>query len=167
MTSNITNRDYDNLTARCNNSCFWNPVVPGFTPEVFGRRLDAMQAVQLVAHGRPGRLELREVPDPKPGPGKVLVEVQSCGLNHLDLWLEQGDLPIPLQLPRTPGGEIAGRILEVAGDVPRWRTGDEVAVQSNLFCGHCPYCQRGEESMCLHPVLLGVERDGGLAEGVC
>ncbi len=126
-----------------------------------------MKAVQLLAHGQPGKFELREVPDPKPGRDEVILEVQSCGLNHLDLWLEQGELPIPLRLPRTPGGEIAGRVLEVGDQVTPWRRGDAVAVQSNLFCGVCSNCERGEESMCLQPVLLGVERDGGFAERVC
>ena len=126
-----------------------------------------MNAVQLIAHGQPGQFELREAPDPKPASGEVVVQVQACGLNHLDLWLEQGELPVPIQLPRTPGCEIAGRVIERSGDVDEWVEGDEVAVQSNLFCGQCEYCQRGEESMCLQPVMLGVQRDGGFAEKVC
>ena len=126
-----------------------------------------MKAVQLMAHGQPGQFEFREIPDPQPGAGEVVVQVQACGLNHLDLWLEQGDLPIPLQLPRTPGGEIAGRVFEVGEGVRDWKRGDEVAVQSNLFCGQCEYCQRGDESMCLQAVILGVQRDGGFAEKVC
>jgi NADPH:quinone reductase-like Zn-dependent oxidoreductase len=126
-----------------------------------------MKAVQLIAHGQPGQFEMREVPDPHPGAGEVVVQVQACGLNHLDLWLEQGELPIPLQLPRTPGGEIAGRVFEVGEGVRDWKRGDEVAVQSNLFCGQCEYCQRGDESMCLQAVILGVQRDGGFAEKVC
>src|SRR5687767_6742620 len=108
-----------------------------------------MKAIQLIAHGQPGTFDLREIPDPQPASGEVVVQVQACGLNRLDLWLEQGELPIPLHLPRTPGGEIAGRIIETAPDVDDWEPGDEVAVQSNLFCGRCAYCQRGEESMCL------------------
>lgn len=125
-----------------------------------------MKAIQLVAHGQPGQFELREVPDPKPDAGNVVVQVQACGLNHLDLWLEQGELPVPIQLPRTPGCEVAGRVIEVAVDVRDWNPGDEVAVQSNLFCGQCEYCRRGEESMCLQPVMLGVQCDGGFAEKV-
>jgi NADPH:quinone reductase-like Zn-dependent oxidoreductase len=39
-----------------------------------------------------------------------------------------------------------------------------VAVQSNLFCGHCEFCARGEESICLNGKLLGIDRDGGFAE---
>ena len=125
-----------------------------------------MKAVQLVAHGKPGKFELRELPDPKLGPDEVVVQVQSCGLNHLDLWLEEAGLPVSIKLPRTPGGEIAGRILEVGGEVKDWNQGDEVAVQSNLFCGECEFCRRGEESLCLRGELLGVTRDGGFAEKV-
>src|SRR6478609_9028370 len=103
-----------------------------------------MKAIQLVAHGAPGKFELRKVADPKPSAGEAVVEVRACGLNHLDLWLEEGALPIPLQLPRTPGCEIAGMISGLGPDVQGWAVGDRVAVQSNLFCGTCEYCQRGE-----------------------
>ena len=62
-----------------------------------------MKAIQLVATGKPGKFELRDLPEPNPGPGDVVVQVKACGLNHLDLWLEAGGLPIPIPLPRTPG----------------------------------------------------------------
>lgn len=126
-----------------------------------------MKAIQLIAHGQPGQFELRELRDPTPASGEVVVQVHACGLNHLDLWLEQGELPIPLQLPRTPGCEIAGRVVATAPGVQGWKVGENVAVQSNIFCGQCEYCQRGEESMCLQPIMLGVQRDGGFAEKVC
>src|SRR6185503_3668595 len=146
-----------------------------------------MKAFQLVEHGAPGRFELRDVPDPKPSPGEVVVDVRACGLNHLDLWLEEAGLPIKVDLPRTPGGEVAGIISQLGDGVnerapgvppgsepgpgkmpgaPFWRVGDRVAVQSNIFCGQCEFCQRGEESMCLRSQLLGVDRDGGFAERV-
>lgn len=123
-----------------------------------------MKALQLLEHGQPGRFALREVADPTPGPGEVVVRVRACGLNRLDLWLEEGALPIPLKLPRTPGGEIAGEIQALGDGVEGWRAGERVAVQSNLFCGECEFCRRGEESLCLKSTLLGVERDGGFAE---
>jgi 2-desacetyl-2-hydroxyethyl bacteriochlorophyllide A dehydrogenase len=125
-----------------------------------------MKAVQLIGHGVPGRFELRDFPDPKPAPDEVVVQVQACGLNHLDLWVEAAALPIPLELPRTPGGEVAGVISALGDDVDEWRVGDRVAVQSNLFCGECPFCLRGEECLCLRGELLGVQRDGGFAEKV-
>jgi NADPH:quinone reductase-like Zn-dependent oxidoreductase len=125
-----------------------------------------VKAIQLVAHGAPGKFELREVPDPQPGPGEAVVQVQSCGLNHLDLWLEEAGLPIPVKLPRTPGGEIAGTIVALGSGASGWKIGDPVAVQSNLFCGECEFCKRGEDSMCLRGEILGVQRDGGFAEKV-
>ena len=125
-----------------------------------------MRAIQLVRHGRPGTLELREVPAPQPGADEVVVRVEACGLNHLDLWLEEAGLPLNIGLPRTPGCEPAGVIATVGSGVTAWRAGDRVAVQSNLTCGTCEYCQAGEESMCLAAELLGVQRDGGLAEFV-
>lgn len=123
-----------------------------------------MIAAQLIAHGKPGVFELRDLPEPKPAPDEVVVQVQSCGLNHLDLWLEAGGLPIPVTLPRTPGGEVAGRVVAVGAAVKDWKAGDEVSVQSNIFCGECEFCRRGDESLCLRGQLLGVQRDGGFAE---
>jgi NADPH:quinone reductase-like Zn-dependent oxidoreductase len=125
-----------------------------------------VKALQLLAHGAPGKFELLEVTRPKPAPDEVVVEVHACGLNHLDLWFEEASLPIRVQLPRTPGGEISGRILETGSAVQRWKTGDRVAIQSNIFCGECEFCRRGEESLCLRGELLGVQRDGGFAEQV-
>ena len=152
-----------------------------------------MKAFQLVAHGSPGTFALHDVPDPKPQPGEVVVAVRACGLNHLDLWLEEAGLPIQPTLPRTPGGEISGVIAELCEGAPGvppgldpflsqdqnisttepggtpgapWRVGDRVAIQSNFFCGECEFCARGEESQCLNGELLGVQHDGGFAEKV-
>ena len=127
-----------------------------------------MRAAQLVSHGNPGQFRVGEVPDPQPGLDEVVVRVHACGLNRLDLWLEEGALPIPLHLPRIPGGEIAGTIELLGADVDgrEWRVGDRVAVQSNLFCGKCEFCVAGDESLCLRGELLGVQRDGGFAEKV-
>ena len=117
-------------------------------------------------HGSPGKFELRDLPDPRPAPDEVLILVKACGLNHLDLWVEEGGLPIRIQLPRTQGGEIAGTILETGSEVSDWKVGDRVAVQSNLFCGKCEFCRRGEESICLFGQLVGVQLDGGFAEKI-
>ena len=125
-----------------------------------------MKAAQLVAHGAPGQWAVNDVPAPAPGPDEVVVQVQACGLNRLDLWLEEGTLPIPLHLPRTPGSEVAGIVVALGSHVTGWRESDRVAVQSNLFCSTCDYCRRGEESLCLNSVMLGVQQDGGFAEQV-
>lgn len=125
-----------------------------------------MKAVQLVAHGTPGTFQLTNLPDLSPAPDHVIVNVRACGLNRLDLWLEEGGLPVQVTLPRTPGAEISGVISKLGSDVDDWRVGDRVAVQSNLFCGQCEFCLRGDESICLKGQLLGVQKDGGFAEQV-
>lgn len=125
-----------------------------------------MKAFQLLAHGKPGHFELRHLPEPVPSSGEVIVQVRVCGLNHLDLWLEEAGLPMPIQLPRTPGCEISGTIAELGEGVTGWRVGERVALQSNLFCGNCEFCLNGEESLCLQGQILGVQRDGGFAEKV-
>jgi NADPH:quinone reductase-like Zn-dependent oxidoreductase len=125
-----------------------------------------MKAVQLIAHGVPGKLELKDLAEPKPAPDQVVVNVKACGLNRLDLWAEEGGLPVPLQLPRTLGCEIAGQIIALGEDIDDWRIGERVAIQSNLFCGFCEYCLRGEETICIRGKLLGIDLDGGFAEQV-
>ncbi len=124
-----------------------------------------MKAVQLLAHGSPGQFQYCDVANPLPGPDEVIVRVKACGLNRLDLWVEEpGGLPMKVELPRIPGCEVAGEVELLGADVEQWRVGDRVAIQSNLFCGTCEYCLRGEESICLNSRLLGVDWDGGFAE---
>jgi 2-desacetyl-2-hydroxyethyl bacteriochlorophyllide A dehydrogenase len=125
-----------------------------------------MRALQLISHGTPGQFRVADLSALAPGPDEVVVKVRACGLNRLDLWLEEGALPIPIQLPRTPGAEIAGVIGKLGSDVDDWRVGDRVAIQSNLFCGQCEFCLRGDESICLKGQMLGVQKDGGFAEEV-
>jgi len=123
-----------------------------------------MRAMVLPAPGT--LLQAQDRPDPIPGENEVVVRVRACGLNRLDLWLEEGGLPVTVALPRIPGGEVSGEVLALGPGVTDWRPGDRVAVQSNLFCGKCEFCLRGDESTCLHGQLLGVQRDGGFAEQV-
>ena len=125
-----------------------------------------MRAVQLIKHGAPGTFTVGEIDVPRLAPDEVLVQVKACGVNRLELWAEEGGLPVPMALPRTLGGEIAGVIAELGADVDDWRKGERVAVQSNLFCGFCEYCLKAEESICLNGNLLGIDRDGGFAEFV-
>ena len=87
-------------------------------------------------------------------------------MNRLDLWLEEGSLPIAPELPRTPGSEIAGDVESCGDKVMDWRPGDRVAIQSNLFCGTCEFCVAGDESLCIEGRLLGVQLDGGFAQRV-
>jgi len=75
-----------------------------------------MQAVRAKSFGTPEVLVLEEVPVPQPGPGQVLIRVESAGVNFSDVKRRRHDpYPFPTTLPFTPGGEVAGKI-EALGD---------------------------------------------------
>jgi NADPH:quinone reductase len=70
-----------------------------------------MQAVQAKRFGPPDVLVLEEVPVPRPGPGQVLIKVESAGVNFSDVKRRRNDAyPFPTTLPYTPGGEVAGTV---------------------------------------------------------
>jgi propanol-preferring alcohol dehydrogenase len=83
---------------------------------------------------------------------QVLVKVGATGLCHSDLHLINGDWKnsIPLQLPITPGHEIAGWVEEIGDSVPKGvlNKEDMVAVFGGWGCGVCVYCKNGDEQMC-------------------
>src|SRR5260370_27975115 len=70
-----------------------------------------MKAVQFAQYGGPDVLQVREVPDPTPGPSDVLVEVKATTVNRLDLFHRDGSRPVE-KLPFTPGLEAAGVVLQ-------------------------------------------------------
>jgi NADPH:quinone reductase-like Zn-dependent oxidoreductase len=70
-----------------------------------------MKAVQFAQYGGPDVLQVREVPDPTPGPSDVLVEVKATTVNRLDLFQRDGSRPVE-KLPFTPGQEAAGVVLQ-------------------------------------------------------
>jgi tumor protein p53-inducible protein 3 len=82
-----------------------------------------MRAIVVKAPGGPEVLELGEVPDPRPGPGELLVRVRAAGVNRADLLQRLGRYPPPPGEPETLGLEIAGEALEPAAPFQR---GDRV-----------------------------------------
>lgn len=68
-----------------------------------------MRAVQITSFGGPDVLTLAEVTDPIPAEGKVLIEVDSAGINFADTHQTENSYLAPQQLPMVPGGEVVGR----------------------------------------------------------
>jgi NADPH:quinone reductase len=93
-----------------------------------------MRAVVLESYGEPEVLQLREVPDPEPGPDEVVVEVVATALNRADLLERRGWYPGPRYRPdgpegasfEIPGLELAGRVVERGARVTAWEVGDVV-----------------------------------------
>jgi 2-desacetyl-2-hydroxyethyl bacteriochlorophyllide A dehydrogenase len=111
----------------------------------------------------PRLVALREAPRPEPGPGEVLVRVRACGICGSDLHRYRGG---GLGSGAVPGHEIAGEVAALGPDVAGWEPGAPVAVEPLVTCRACSLCARGDYQLCRKRLLLGVARDGGLAEYV-
>lgn len=125
-----------------------------------------MKAAYFDALGGPDVLVVGELPDPEPGPGDVIVEVEAAALNHLDLWVRRGLPGLNVALPHVGGSDFAGTISEVGRGVEDWRVGDRVTANPGLWCGECEWCLRGEHSLCERYHILGEHVAGALAERV-
>lgn len=116
-----------------------------------------MRALRLHQTG----LSMEVVDVPEPGPDEVLIRVAACGLCDSDRGFVDGSLPIP-STPVTLGHEMAGTV--VRSRSAAWNGGDEVVALPFAACGICPRCRRDDPTLCERLSVLGVDRDGGLAE---
>ena len=112
-----------------------------------------------------GRVEIRELPVPDPGPGQVLVRMVASGLCHTDIHAAAGDWPVKPAPPFTPGHEGVG-IVEAAGPgAGLHKPGERVAIAwLGSACGHCRYCISGWETLCESQQNSGYSIDGAWAE---
>ena len=87
-----------------------------------------MKAWQFTGTNKP--LEFNEVPEPKAGPGQVVVDVKASGVCHSDVTAidDAGWMPLFPTLPRTMGHESAGIISEVGEGMDHWKVGDRVGL---------------------------------------
>ena len=86
-----------------------------------------MNAIRVEQHGGPEVLRYREIPDPEPGEGEVLLSLRTCGVNFIDVYYRSG--AYPAQLPFTPGQEGAGVVVAVGPSVSRVAVGDRVVTR--------------------------------------
>src|SRR6201981_2844256 len=118
------------------------------------------RAVQAVSRGR---LELTEKTLQVPGPGKVRIRVEACGVCHSDSGTVEALFPI--EWPRVPGHEIVGRIDALGSGVQGWMVGQRVGVGFlGGSCGYCEFCRNGDLVNCRNQEYTGIHHDGGYAE---
>ncbi|MEK7858243.1 MAG: NADPH:quinone reductase [Elusimicrobiota bacterium] len=87
-----------------------------------------MKAIIVRAFGGPEVLRLEEAPDPRPGPGEVLVSVKAVGVNPVEAYLRSGSYPRRPDLPFTPGTDAAGLVSAVGSGVAVLKPGQRVYV---------------------------------------
>jgi len=123
-----------------------------------------MKALVIV---EPGRTEVRDVPEPRPGPGDVLLRVGRVGFCGGDLNAFRGTFPLQVY-PMVLGHEIGATVLEVGPAVPagRLRPGMKATVSPYERCGRCVPCRTGRPNACQDNRTMGVRRPGALAERI-
>ena len=95
----------------------------------------------------PGRLELRDVEIPKPGPGEVVIRVRTALTCGTDLKAFRRGHP-KMTIPGPFGHEFSGDVHEVGEGVTKFKPGDQIMTAPSAPCGDCVYCSKGQENLC-------------------
>ena len=110
-----------------------------------------------------GNLTLSEIATPRCGPNEILIKIEACSICAADLKIvECGHRD--LVLPRVPGHEIAGTIVQAGANVKGYLIGQRVHIAPGIYCGECKYCRADADNMCEQMKILGFHLDGGYAE---
>ena len=96
-----------------------------------------MKAAQYNRYGGPEVIEIKNVQNPIPKKGQVLVEVHAASLNPFDYRLRLGYMKenIPLDFPFTIGGDYSGVVTDLGEDVSEFKIGDEIYGQALVLIG--------------------------------
>lgn len=107
-----------------------------------------------------GNVEVRDIPEPEPGPGQIKLRVHAAGLCGTDLHIYKDEFrswpPVVL------GHEVAGEIVELGEGVQGLRPGQRVTTETYFsYCGQCRYCRAGNVNLCLERRSIGSAVNGG------
>ena len=119
------------------------------------------RTMRAIVFSGPGRISVREIPSPEPGPGEALIDVRLAGICGTDLQLARGYMGFA----GVPGHEFVGTVREVASTADRLLTGARVTGEINLGCQDCPLCADGIARHCPRRRVLGIlGKEGAFAE---
>ena len=126
-----------------------------------------MKAVRIHEHGGVDKLRYEEAENPRiSSPNEVIVKLRAASVNHIDIWVRLGATGIAIPMPHILGGDGAGVIFEVGGEVSNVRPGDAVCLYLFSGCGQCEFCLSHRDFMCVYVRALGERLDGTYAEYV-
>jgi L-iditol 2-dehydrogenase len=101
------------------------------------------------------RLEVVDVPMPRPAADEVLVRVEACGICGSDVHGYDGSTGRRIP-PVIMGHEAAGTVMSAGSSTSPLKEGDRVTFDSTIYCGECQYCKRGDVNLCDRRQVLGV-----------
>lgn len=129
-----------------------------------GRALHYDGGMRAITFPAAQSIELRNIPEPKCAPDEVVVKIRCAGLCGTDVHIHRNEYLS--RFPLVPGHEFVGDVVEVGRAVTWLKTGDRVAVDPNIDCGHCDFCRRLQNNQCKNWQGIGITRQGGFAEFV-
>lgn len=127
-----------------------------------------MKAAQLTHYGETDNIVINEIPQPEASVDKVLVQVKAAGVNPFDWKVQLGYMKdfIPLQLPVTLGGDLAGVVVKVGANVTGFTEGDEVYGQANAVAGEsgafAEFALTSPTSLAQKPTILSFTEAGAI-----
>lgn len=118
-----------------------------------------MKALQYFA-----KQDLRfvKLPDPQIRDNEVLMKVKKVGICGTDLHIYNGGMHIPT--PLVMGHEFVGDIVKIGEQVTNVLVGDRAVAEHVIGCGKCSYCLAGKRNLCKNPTVIGLHKQGALAE---
>lgn len=111
-------------------------------------------------------LKIEDVHTPQVGIGEVLVKVMACGVCGSDVHIAIEGTTLTKFRPIILGHEPSGVVTEIGPGVDKFSPGDRVAICSIVACGQCMNCRTGNQQICLKRELIGIHKNGALAEYV-
>jgi len=115
-------------------------------------------------------LEVKDVPDPTPGPKDVVLKVRACGVCGSDVHFYETDnegymlYPGLTKFPCVIGHEFSGEVVAVGKEVKDLKVGDMVTAEEMIWCGECVPCRNGYPNQCLNLEEIGFTINGAFAD---
>jgi D-arabinitol dehydrogenase (NADP+) len=118
--------------------------------------------MKAVYYEAPKTWAVTDVPTPEPAPGQVRIKVGQVGMCGTDVHIHDG--AFGAVFPLIPGHEVVGVVDDLGAGVTRFRLGEQVTVNPNVYCGQCPYCLAGRLGQCEAMLGYGSNYHGFFAE---
>jgi NADPH:quinone reductase-like Zn-dependent oxidoreductase len=109
---------------------------------------------------------VQDLPEPRLGPGQILVRMRAAALNRLDLWTLTGALKIEHDFPHILGADGAGEIEALGEGVRAPEVGTKIIINPAVSCGACEFCRAGEQSLCTTFQMMGEHTAGTFSEKI-
>ena len=123
-----------------------------------------MKALYFEEHGEREVLQYGDLPNLENKENHVLIKVEACALNHLDVWIRKGWPGLNLAMPHIGGSDVSGIVVEGNGS---WSEGDKVVVDPGISSIADSWTEKGLDSMSPGYKILGEHISGGCAEYIC